>query len=57
MRRLLEGTVPWLAHFEHATVIVLGAEYVIAHIASLTITISTVVVLAIFHGALRGRIS
>lgn len=49
MKNLLSRTVPLLAHFEHATVIVVGAEYVAAHMANVVLLVATVVVFLVFQ--------
>lgn len=49
MKGFLTKTIPLLAHFEHATVVVVGGEYVIAHFANVVVLLATVVVFVIFH--------
>lgn len=53
MKRLLNGTGSLLFQFEHATVVVVGVEYVVRNCASLSIIGSTLVLLALFHVILR----
>lgn len=49
MKKFLNQTVPLLAHFEHATVVVVGGEYVIAHFANVVLLLATAVVFVIFQ--------
>lgn len=45
----LTKSVPVLAHFEHATVIVVGSEWLLSHMTSIVMLLATLVVFLIFQ--------
>lgn len=49
MRKFLNETVPLLAHFEHATVTVVGAEWMMDHMTSVITLLATVVIFILFQ--------
>lgn len=53
MKALFSKLTGSLVQFEHATVVVLGAEYVLTHVASLIVVGSTCVLFIVFHLFLR----
>ena len=49
MKNLLRQTVPLLVHFEHATVIVVGSQFLAEHAASFVTLGLTIVVFLVVH--------
>jgi hypothetical protein len=49
MRNLLRQAVPLLVHFEHATVIVVGSQFLVEHLASFFTIGLTAVVFILFQ--------
>lgn len=49
MKNFMHHTIPALLHFEHATVIVVGLQFVFEHATSVAAIVGTLVVFVIFH--------
>lgn len=50
----LTKSVPVLAHFEHATVIVVGSEWLLAHLSSIVMIVATLVIFIVFQISKEG---
>jgi hypothetical protein len=49
VRKFLLHTIPTMMHFEHATVIVVGAQFIFEHATNLVTLVGTIVVFVAFQ--------
>lgn len=49
VKKFLLHTIPTMTHFEHATVIVVGAQFIFEHATNLVTLVGTIIVFAAFQ--------